>query len=354
MIKKNVKKQKTDDTYTGPRCILITGAAGYVGAMLCDQFSQCPGLKEIIAIDKEPMPELLAGNKKITWVTAELSADDWQSEVAKKMPEVVIHCAWQIRELFEQKDLQRKLNIEASKEVFDFVFGAPSVKKLIHFSTISVYGAAENNTKERLFIEGDMHREGEYLYGVEKKEVEAILAEKYANSDRSKKVFVLRPGTIMGPRCKYMMKKEGLLYYLENKAPFIPIATEDWGRQYLHEDDLTDIVAMLTFNNVPGRYESFNLAPADLLLAKDFGEAFKKGTFYVPPVLVQIAFFFAWHLSQGKISTGAGIWKYLCYPIFVDGSKVVKYLKYQYQYSSKEALAAQAGRYDYVIPKKEN
>ena len=45
--------------------IFITGAAGYVGAMLAEQFSTRSDVAEIICLDKEPMPELLMGNKKI-------------------------------------------------------------------------------------------------------------------------------------------------------------------------------------------------------------------------------------------------------------------------------------------------
>ena len=44
--------------------IFITGAAGYVGAMLADQFSKRDEVTEIIALDKDQMPELLRGNKR--------------------------------------------------------------------------------------------------------------------------------------------------------------------------------------------------------------------------------------------------------------------------------------------------
>ena len=102
-----------------PKVIMITGAAGYIGGMLCDQFSKSPELEKIIAIDMQPMPALLKDNKKIIWITASLYQNVWKIPAIINKPEVVIHCAWQIKELYDKKELQNKLNIESSKAVFE-------------------------------------------------------------------------------------------------------------------------------------------------------------------------------------------------------------------------------------------
>lgn len=351
--KKKTKERISKNNYTGPHTILITGAAGYVGAMLCDQFSACPELKNIVAIDKEPMPELLKGNKKIKWITSELSSGEWEKEAEKFSPEVIIHTAWQISELLGESERQRKMNIEGSEKVFDFFFRSTFTKKLIHFSTNSSYGAFDVNSHERLFVEGDMLRENEYLYGLEKKEAESILAKKYVESSRNKDVFVLRPTTIMGPRCKYMSGKKGLLYTIEHEISFFPMTNEKWGRQYVHEDDITDIVAIITFNDIPVKgYEVFNISPKDILFGEDLAKFFGKEKKYIPPVFVRIAFFFARNFFVGRFPvTGVGSWKFLCYPIFIEGSKVNRSLKYKYNFSSFDALEAKKGRYDYAVPK---
>ena len=76
-----------------PESILITGAAGYIGAMLADQFSRSPELEKIVAIDMKPCPELLRGNDKIVWITADLAGGAWQREAGRHQPEVFIHRA---------------------------------------------------------------------------------------------------------------------------------------------------------------------------------------------------------------------------------------------------------------------
>lgn len=331
-----------------PKTILITGAAGYIGAMLADQFSQAPDLERVIAIDKNPVPELLRGNKKIMWITAELSDGAWQDKIRIYKPEVVIHAAWQIKELYGQKELQHKLNIEASRRVFEFAFREPSVKKLIYFSTISAYGAFASNDLGKRFDEGSPLREDEYLYGVEKKDVELALENLYKQSHGLKQATVLRLTSVTGPRGRCGAGKRGLLYMLKNVLPVFPVAGANWCRQYVHEDDLTDIAALFAFNskNEARSYNKFVIAPSDYVLAKGMAGVFKKMIVRVPAVLVRLAFFVAWHLTRGKIPTGRGAWKFFCYPIPVDGSKITEECGYEYSYSSIEALGKDDGRYE--------
>jgi nucleoside-diphosphate-sugar epimerase len=335
------------------KSILITGAAGYIGAMLADQFSRSPDLQKIVAIDLKPCPELLRGNDKIIWISAELSGSSWQREAARHNPEVFIHCAWQLKELYGRRELQRKLNIEGTRNAFTFAFREPSVKKIIYFSTIAVYGAHPENRLDQPFDETAAMRAQDYLYATEKMEAEEMLVKFWEDAHGRKQVFVVRPATVTGPRERHMSGKKGLLHMLRNVMPFVPVASKSWCRQYVHEDDLTDIVALLTFNEISdGKgYEVFIASPNDYILGRDFAKIFGKMAVSVPPICVRAAFFAAWHLSGGKIPTGAGGWRYFSYPIFVRGNKITDFYGFEYAYTSKEALDASEGRYSYAIQK---
>ncbi len=331
--------------------IFLTGAAGYVGGMLADQYSKRSDVKQIICLDKREQTELLKGNPKIAWFTANTSGDDWQDIIRWIGPTIVIHCAWQIRELYGKRKTQWKWNVEGSQNVFDFAFSCPSVQKLIHFSTASSYGAFAGNTLEHHFKEDEPFRENEYLYGIEKRVVEDHLRERYvrakmSDAEKTPKIYVVRPAAITGPRGRYQVIRFGLQSMLQRRVlAVIPVTTKVWCRQFVHEDDVCDIVAKLAFEYDRREFDVFNLSPASVVLAKDMAEVMGKRTLRITPLLARIAFFFLFHLSRGHIPTAKGGWKFYSYPIVLDGSKVTRELGIQYKWQSREALEKLEGRY---------
>jgi nucleoside-diphosphate-sugar epimerase len=347
--------------------ILITGGVGYVGAMLCERFAARPDVARIIAVDKEAAPEPLAHNPKIEWITANLADGSWIERARQANPDIVIHTAWQIREMYGKKKLQWRWNVEGSDAVFDFALGAASVKKLVYFSTASIYGAFSDNTLEHRFTEDEPLREDEYLYGVEKKAAEERLRAKYAAAaaaGSAPQVFIVRPAAITGPRGRFMRVRFGLQSALSGhlKGSFIyglvsmltsrVPATPLWCRQFIHEDDVTDIVELLSFSVLPGALETFNITPpGSPVLAPDMARAVGKRTIAVPPWLIRIAFFWFWHLTRGRIPTSRGGWKFYSYPIVMDGEKLTRLYGYRYRYDAHSAFTKTAGRYESYVPR---
>lgn len=343
--------------------LFITGAAGYIGAMLCEQFAKRGDVARIVALDKEECPKELVGNHKIVWITAKTNdVAAWTEAVTGAMPDIVIHTAWQIREMYGQKRAQWALNVDGSDAIFDFAFSTPSVQKLIYFSTASIYGAAPSNTFEHHFTEDEPLREKEYLYGVEKRVVEehlnAKMTEKKAAAGALPQVFVVRPAAITGPRGRFGRMRFGLQSALSGKlkgsfvysivtslVSRVP-ATPGWCRQFIHEDDVHDIIALLAFEPHEDAYEVFNIVPpGPPVLAPDMARAVGKKTIAVSPWIIRIAFFLFWHLTRGKIPTSRGGWKFYSYPIVMDGTKLTKKYGYTYRYSSHEAFTKTDGRY---------
>jgi len=345
--------------------IFITGAAGYVGGMLVEQFAKNPEVEKIIGLDKEPLPESLSKEPKLIYIQANTADKDsaWEEKARAYNPGVVIHCAWQIREIYGNRALSWKWNVDGSDRVFDFALNTSSVSRLIHFSTVASYGAFPINSVEHRYIENEPFRKTDYLYAEEKRIAEEHLENKYAESDKRVSVSVIRPASITGPRGRFMrtsfglqsalsgrLKRSALNRIISGLVTFVPV-TPSWLRQFIHEDDVVAIVERLALGASANGYEVFNICPpGEVVLGKDMAKAVGKRTVSIPPQLIRFAFFWAWHLTRGRVPTAPGVWKAYSYPIAIDGSKAARKLGYEYRYPSFDALYYTNGAYESGVP----
>jgi nucleoside-diphosphate-sugar epimerase len=345
--------------------VFITGAAGYIGGMLADQYSKRSDVEKIICLDREDRPNLLENNPKIIWIKAYTNDDTWQSTVAQYSPDIVIHTAWQIRELYGKQDDQWKWNIIGSEKVFDFVFANTCVKKFIHYSTVSSYSALPTNTLQDVFTEDMSFRDSPYLYATEKKVAEERLHTRYEKAVKegvhAPQISIIRPASITGPRGR-ARSKLNLQSALSGKLQDTPThkllsmllawmpITPKWCRQFVHEDDICDTTELLAFGPTTHTYEAYNICPqGPVVLGKDMAAAVGKKTIMLDPELIRIIFFLAWHLSLGRIPTSRGGWMTYSFPIVVDGTKISKSYGYTYKMGPFDAFTKQEGRYNKVI-----
>ncbi len=342
--------------------ILITGAAGYVGAMLVDQWSQRADVVKVVGLDREPMPEFLKDRGNIVWIQKN-TADDWMEEARTHAPTLVVHTAWQIRTLYGKGKEQWRWNVEGSRSVFRFAFDTPSVTKLVHFGTASTYSARPSNTLEYRYTEQDPIRKDDYLYAMEKAAAEEALKEEMTSNPRAIPVVVVRPAAVTGPRGRFMRERFGLqsalagtlkgatIYKLINIMTWSVPATEKWCRQFVHEDDLADILTLVTFKDAPHPFEIYNLAPpGEVVGPRDMARIVGKKIIWLHPRVIQIMFFCMYHLTRGKVPTSRGGWRFYSFPIVMDGTKVTRDFGFSYAHNSKDAFSKTAGRYEYAVP----
>lgn len=338
----------------------ITGCSGYVGALLVDHLSKRDDVDFIVGLDKESLPKIIQENKKLHFIQKN-TADDWEDEVARYNPKTVIHTAWQIRELYNDKPLQNRWNINGSHQVFDFAFTHPSVESVIHFGSVASYGAESSNTTEYRITEKIKLRKSSYLYAEEKRMSEKMLEDIFTKhkqaSEKVPNVYVVRPASITGPygklRTKFSLQtilrgtaKESFMSRTISKLMSFMPATHTWVRQFVHEDDVISAVEILSFNTNVSEYQIYNLCPVgEVVTAQDMSVILNKKVLYVYPEFIRLFFFMAWHVSRGIIPTPKGAWKTYSYPIVVDGSKITKEKNYIYQYDTKDSFITDNGWY---------
>jgi nucleoside-diphosphate-sugar epimerase len=345
--------------------VLIVGGAGYVGEMLCEQLGKRADVAQIIALDRLPQSDYSKSLPKVTYIEANMADDTWQEEVATYEPTIIVHTAWQIRAMYGEAGKQWNWNVHGSQNVFEFAFGTSSVTKLIYFSTAALYGAGPKNTFEHYFTELETLPEDEYIYAKEKRVAEqnlkSLFDEKKGTGSDVPQVFVVRPAAITGPRGRYMRIRFGLQSALAGNlergflnrvvttlTSFFP-ATKGWVRQFIHEDDVTDIVSLFAFEPFSFDYQIFNITPTgEPVLAPEMAKVVGKRTLYIHPRLAQFAFSFFWHATRGKVPTAPGSWRFYCYPLLMSGDKLK--MVYECKYSSKEAITYTTGRYEDWVP----
>lgn len=349
--------------------VFITGAAGYVGAMLVDRYAKRDDVLKIIGLDKEPVPEIIAKESKLIYIQGNTSDRKWEAIARKHAPCIVIHTAWQIRDLYGDSALQRKWNIDGSDAVFKFAFEELSVKRLIYFSSVASYAAYEDNKADRVFTENDAFRKSDYRYAEEKRECEEHLRAQFDAAHKAGNkttVAIVRPAAITGPRGRFARIRFGLQSALSGQlkgsfvyrfvsllTAFVPV-TQEWTRQFVHEDDVYAITELLAFSPREGygeKYELYNLCPPGApVRGKDMARAVGKRMMVIPTLLVRIAFFILWHITRGIIPTSRGAWKGYSYPIVVDGSKIMREYGYHYTMSSYDAFYFTDGYYSSCVP----
>lgn len=346
--------------------VFITGAAGYVGTMLVRRMASREDVERVIGLDKEPVPDLIKDEPKLVYIESNTADEGWEETVRAYAPDVVIHTAWQIREIYGNRPLSWKWNIDGSDRVFAFAYEGGSVKRLIHFSTVASYGSFSTNTIEHRFTEDEPFRKTDYLYAEEKRVAEEHLEESFKKAKEhgtAVPTAVLRPAAITGPRGRFMRIRFGLQAALAGQLKdsfvyrlvslltrFVPV-TPKWVRQFIHEDDVVDLVELLSFAAPKQAYEVFNICPpGDVVRGRDMAEAIGKRVLPIKPWMARLPFALLWHATRGKIPTAQGSWKGYSYPIAVDGSKLTREYGYQYQYSSLDAFRYTNGAYEEFVP----
>lgn len=345
--------------------VFIVGGAGYIGEMLCHQLSLRDDVQTIVTLDKEPQSDFSKTLKKVVYIQMNMADDGWQEKVRMYYPDAIVHTAWQIRAMYGNGREQWRWNVDGSEKIFNFAFSEPSVKKLVYFSTASSYSARADNSLTHFFTEAEGFREDDYIYAKEKKVTEELLHKKYTEAKQkgtqTPQVFVVRPAAITGPRGRYMRIRFGLQSALQGNLKGSPVyrivtlltafvpATKGWVRQFIHEDDVNDIVTKFVTESFNFEYEVFNITPlGEPVFAPDMARVVKKKILPIYPWMARLPFWFFWHMTRGKIPTCPGSWRFYSYPVLMSGEKLSKV--YACKYTSKDAFQYTTGRYESYVP----
>jgi UDP-glucose 4-epimerase len=120
------------------------------------------------------------------------------------------------------------------------------------------------------------------------------------------------------------------------KPIIIRVADYDPPMQFVHEDDLTEII-MTFLNQKKGGI--FNVAGDGEIRYSEVARLCRKRTIALPERLLHLLMGFSWALHLQNESPPSGL-EFIKYPPIVSTEKLKNELGFQFNYSSKEALVS--------------
>ena len=227
------------------RTVLVTGAAGFVGGALTLRLTK-EGAQVKALVHTPSKARFLQDQLNIIVQTGDIN-DARVILAATQGCDFVFHVAAATNGSLEH---QRQVNVEGTRNVVEACIQA-QVTRLIHISTLAVYGYKHNND----ITEQTPIAPGSDPYGISKAEGEAVVRELSLQHNLS--YTILRPGLIYGPRSGMWT---GFMFKLARRKPLIFIGSGKGAAPAIYIDDLVEL-CLLAATQPGADRQAFNATP---------------------------------------------------------------------------------------------
>ena len=309
----------------GHPVVAVTGAAGYIGSCLLKELEQEGELGKVLAIDTRPLP-LPYHN-----VTSERLdvAEPLEDTFREHRVNTVVHLAFVLKPGRNGKEAEmvRRANLRGTQNVLDACHGA-RVRNLIYLSSHTVYGAHRNNPVP-ITEEMPLDLSSGFQYAGDKVLCEGAVLE-YARENPDVSVTVLRSSVVMGPGADNFVTRAFF------KPMLLGVIGYDPPLQFVHEDDVANLIHQLIMNSCPGTY---NLAGEGVVHYTRLARLARRRLIFLPAVVAYPLTQKAWNLGIQKDAPSAGL-DYIRYPIVISTDKLKRETGFRTFYTSEEALLA--------------
>lgn len=221
--------------------ILITGASGFIGRVLCRQLSaKNYQIRILLRVGNKANIDNLP-NCELVYFDAIENKNDWNAIL--KNIDAVIHLAARVHIMRDtEKDplsVFRKINVEWTKELAEAA-AANNVKRFIFMSSLHVNG---NASYQKPFQEIDIPNP-QTPYAVSKLEAEQVLKEIAAKTNLE--TVIIRPPLVYGPNVKGNFLS--LLNLVNKGIPFLPLGAFNNKRSFISVNNLVDFLICVLEN----------------------------------------------------------------------------------------------------------
>lgn len=240
-----------------PKVVLVTGASMFHGAYLVTRLAHDERIERVIAVDaKTPSKDLLRRMGRAEFVRADIRNPLISKVIAGNEVDTVVHSATLSRpQKAGSRTAMKDSNVLGAMQLFAACQKAPSVRKVVVRSSVSVYGSS---AKDPVKFTEDMgaRRPPRGAFARDTIEVEGF-ARGLARRRPDIAISVLRLAPTVGPQ----LLGSAVRYVT---SPLVPsVLGRDARIQLLHEEDA---LAALEHSTVAGAAGTFNVAGDGVLM----------------------------------------------------------------------------------------
>jgi len=303
-----------------PRVVAVTGASGYIGGRLVERLLAEPAIKRVVGIDIRPSP---LENEKLVSVQQDIGSP-LDALFRRNRVEAVVHLAFVLRQLRDREE-SRRINVGGASNVL-WACEATGVRRIVLMSSSTVYGAHPDNG-EMLTEDAPLRPPAGFNYAEDKARAEWFYRN-YAAHRRQSQVSVLRGCVVMGPMV------DNFITQALNKPFLLGVGQDDPEMQFVHEQDLTQILWRFVSESHPG---VFNVAGPGTVAWSSVVRMGKKRLLRFSARTAYALTNLSWRLHVQNDAPGVGL-DYVRWPWTVSTDRLQKELGYTFKHSSMAAM----------------
>ena len=301
--------------------IFITGVSGYFGSKLVSLFAQKDEVESIAGIDMKP-PSYTS--EKLEFIQHDVRHDMSPLLLIRGI-DCAIHAAY-ILPPIHNKTLMEDININGTKNFLDSCTGA-GVGQLLCCSSTAAYGFHKDNPS-LLTEDSPLRGNDDFTYSKNKKELEFIYKE-FKKTHPDVCLTIIRPSFVVGPGFNNPLAR-----HLKKKI--VPLPRDTAPFQFIHEDDLVEIIYQLLSKKKEGAY---NLAADGTMTFDEMLHILGNWPLKLPASIVYPLTDLMWFLRIKFMSEFPSPALNMCrYPWIASNEKLKKELNYKFKYTTKEAF----------------
>ena len=303
------------------RRVAVTGAAGYVGTSLIKRLEREEAVEKVLALDIRH-PEKPFGPKVL------FQKHDVTAPLADTLAEHTIDSAVHLAFVMSPRGgSAQRVNVAGTSRVLEACAQA-GVGYLLYLSSTTVYGAHPDNPPQ-LTEESPIRPVKGFRYGEHKAAAEGLLRT-FARRHSDVAVTVLRACPVMGPNADNFVSRAF------SKPFLVAVRGCDPPVQFLHEDDLADVMTTCLLQRASGVY---NVAGDGALPWSEVASLSGRRLVTLPALLLYGLTALTWGLRLQSDSPACGL-DFIRHPWTANTDKIRRELGVSPRHSTRDAWTA--------------